>query len=91
MRCRVEYIQSECNTATAMTVCENYILEGDHCANALTQCRNMTFEHDKGLLSNDYNTYWNEYSESIIISNDDKRNTNIYHVWVFLPIYLFIL
>ncbi|KAE9546763.1 hypothetical protein FO519_010025, partial [Halicephalobus sp. NKZ332] len=30
IQCRMRYIQSECNTATAMKLCENYIIEGDH-------------------------------------------------------------
>ena len=44
-----------CNTATAMKLCETYILEGDHCVDTLTKCRNMSFEDDRGSLL--YNHY----------------------------------
>ncbi|KAE9547431.1 hypothetical protein FO519_009358 [Halicephalobus sp. NKZ332] len=46
--------ESVCNTATAMKLCENYIIEGDRCVDAIAQCRNMTFEEDKGSLAYHY-------------------------------------
>ena len=53
----MKYIQSECNTATAMKLCENYIIEGDHCTDVLTQCRDMTFKKDNGPLTRTYQEY----------------------------------
>ncbi|KAE9547430.1 hypothetical protein FO519_009357 [Halicephalobus sp. NKZ332] len=61
IQCRVKYVQSKCNTATAMKLCENYIIEGDHCVDTVNKCRNMTFEKNKGLLSRGYREYISDY------------------------------
>ncbi|KAE9549170.1 hypothetical protein FO519_007618 [Halicephalobus sp. NKZ332] len=57
VQCRMKYVQSECNTVTAMKICENYIIDGDHCVDILSQCRNMTFEQDKGTLTRGLEEY----------------------------------
>ena len=89
----MRYVQSECNTATAMKLCENYIIEGDHCTDTLTQCRNMTFEKDNGPLTRKYKEYmdaFNSYSDEIpdYGGNFNKSTSNVFQFWTIIFILL---
>ena len=90
----MKYVQSECNTATAMKLCESYIIDGDHCTDVLTKCRNMTFEKDKGPLTLSYQEYidaFNSYSEEIpdYGSNFNKSKSNAFQFWIIILMLLF--
>ena len=95
MRCRLEYIQSVCNADTAMKVCENYIIEGDHCVDTLTECRNMTFENDKGPLTRTFQEYDEKY-KMLVLHYDyfdfvyNRSGVYGFRSWVFISICLLI-
>ena len=75
VQCRINYVQSACNTATAMKLCENYIIDGDHCVDVLTQCRNMTFENDKESFELRYLEYIETYTDNYNTDIDDYGGT----------------
>ncbi|KAE9548158.1 hypothetical protein FO519_008635, partial [Halicephalobus sp. NKZ332] len=98
VQCRVKYVQSTCNTATAMKLCENYIIDGDHCVDTVTQCRNMTFEKNKGLLARRFKDYVVAFYDSdleqsnFFISYDYELNESkryVFQYWVSILIGLF--
>ncbi|KAE9548154.1 hypothetical protein FO519_008631 [Halicephalobus sp. NKZ332] len=79
IQCRMRYVQSSCNTATAMKVCENYILEGGSCVDTVVQCRKMTFNDDKGLLTRGFHDYidsFYDYSRQQIYTDYEEFMNN---------------
>ena len=97
----MEYTQSVCDTAAAMKICENYILDGDHCVDIISNCRNMTFKEDKKSLTMEYEYHyrsiWNffitdcyewssEYYDYYVDNNSDKSVS-----WSWITIITFIL
>ena len=78
-----------------MKACESYIIEGDHCADTLTECRNMTFEDDRGPLTQRYN----EYIDSLYINSDNiidyggnfnYSDQSNFKVWIIILVCAFI-
>ena len=95
VQCRMRYIQSECNTATAMKLCENYILDGDHCVDIVSKCRNMTFKEDKGLLTHEYEDYIHAFNAENIsfidyLSELNKDGRRHFQSLTYIFIYLFV-
>ncbi|KAE9547890.1 hypothetical protein FO519_008900 [Halicephalobus sp. NKZ332] len=70
VRCRMRYVQSVCNTATAMKLCENYLIEKDHCFDVVAECRNTTFEKNKGSLPRGYQEYIDSFYNDVEDPND---------------------
>ena len=62
--CRMNYIQPLCNTATAVKLCENYIIDGAHCVDVISACRNITFEKDNKSLVDDYKDFYDHNMNS---------------------------
>ena len=89
------YIQSACNTATAMKLCENYIIEADHCTDVIVQCRNINFETDKGLLIRGYQLYIDLFYEEDEYFLDygsgfSRSRRSGFQSWIVIPIYLLV-
>lgn len=96
----MRYVQMKCNTATAMKLCENYIIEGDHCVDVLSACKNMTFKTDKVDLFRSWADYleypyiydqcdYDAYGEYRSDDAPDNNSKSIFKLLIIILIRLF--